>query len=107
MEEREEQNIIVQKRRTYISTPYNTVRLSKALSKSFTTFEKGEKMKCTMIDFAQNGVRKNDLCTMVSDVPTSERTSERSGAQRSGAEWSGAKRSGTERSGAERCGANE
>ena len=62
---------------------------------------------CTMIDFAYNGVLKNDLRTMVSDVPTSERTSERSGAQRSGAEWSGAKRSGTERSGAERCRANK
>jgi len=36
---------------------------------------------------------------MVSDVPTSERTSEWSGAQRSGAEWSRVKWSGTERSG--------
>jgi len=60
-----------------------------------------------MIDFALNGVLKNDLCTMVSDVPMSEQTSEWSGVQWSGAEWSGAKRSGTERSEAERCGANE
>ena len=37
---------------------------------------------------------------MVSDVPTSEGMSERSGAQRSGAEWSGAKRNGAQRSGA-------
>ena len=39
---------------------------------------------------------------MVSDVPTSERTSERSGAERSGAERSGAERSAAEQSAAER-----
>jgi len=51
-----------------------------------------------MIDFALNGVLKNDLCTMVSDVPMSEQTSERSGVQWSGAEWSEAERNGAQRS---------
>jgi len=60
-----------------------------------------------MIDFALNGVLKNDLCTMVSDVPTSEQTSERSGAQRSGVARSGVEQSGAERIAAERSTAEQ